>query len=150
MTGFSSRSKRQGTQIQSASVRLFADRLKNVAPTARRALRVKIREAAAELTGELRRQSVWSTRIPGAVYMKVGFGPRSSGVRVGINAAKAPHARPLEFPNRGGMVRHPVHGDRENWVETPGRPFFFKAVSAKQDVALRKVGDAIDEAIKGL
>jgi hypothetical protein len=137
-------------QVGHAEVRLFAARLQLVAPTARRELRPKIREAAGELTAELKRESSWSSRIPGAVYLKTGFGPRSSGVRVGIDARKAPHARPLEFPNRGGMVRHPVHGNREVWVETPARPFFFRAVSAKQDAVFANIDAAIDEAVKGL
>jgi hypothetical protein len=137
-------------KVQHAELRLFADRLRDVAPTARVALSRNIRKAADELTGEIKRRSAWSSRIPRAVYLKTRYGARSSGVRIGINARLAPHARPLEFPNRGGMVRHPVFGNRENWVETSGRPFFFRAVKAKQDAVLGKVESAIDEAIKGL
>lgn len=132
-------------RVQHTEVRLFADRLKDVAPTARRELRGKIREAGAELTRAVRGAASWSSRIPGAVEMQVGF-----GVRIRVNRAKAPHARVLEFPNRGTMVRHPVFGNRDNWVETPGRPFFFTTVKAKEQAVVGKISDAIDEAIKSL
>lgn len=138
-------------RVDSTEVRLFADRLQDVAPTARKALRKKITEAGRDVTSAIKASASWSSRIPAATTMRVGFGKRG-GVRIGVNAGEAPHARPHNFPNRGTMIRHPVYGQRDQpWVETPGHPdWFFKPVRAKEAAVVAKVSEAIDEAIKGL
>jgi hypothetical protein len=69
-------------------------------------------EMAAELRAELpligeslrsrsEDNSSWSSRIPGAHYVKVGLGS-SGGVSVGVDASLAPHARPYEGLSSGG------------------------------------------------
>lgn len=139
----------RGGPIKYTDVTLFAQRLQDVAPTARTELRKTIRKAGDELVQDVRGAASWSSRIPQAVQIKVGFGKRG-GVRIFVNSKKAPHARPLEFPNRGLMVRHPVFGDRENWVETPGRPFFFKTVRKHEQKVIAGISQAIDKAVQGL
>lgn len=136
-------------RIDGSEVRAFADQLRDFPKDMRRSLRREIREATGELTRDIKSNASWSSRIPGAVKTRVGFGARSSGVQVYVDARAAPHARPLEFGNRGGFNRHPVFGGPA-WVEQPTRPFFMRAVRSNEKQVVAHVQSAIDDAFDRL
>lgn len=97
----------------------------------RRKLRTEIKKAAKPVLADMKRRSSWSSRIPGATRIKVGFGARTAGVSIVTRAAKAPHARPYEHDGQPGDFRHPVYGNRKVWVSQRARPFFAPAVRAQ-------------------
>lgn len=75
--------------------------------------------------------SSWSSRIPGAHYVKVGLSS-TGGATIGVDQEAAPHARPYEGLSSGGsrgFFRHPVYGDPDiPWVQQDTRPFLAPAV----------------------
>lgn len=133
--------------IDGSEIRAFADQLRDFPREFRPRLRREIRKAAGGLVREIQQNASWSSRIPGATRVSVGFGQRSAGVTVLVDEKKAPHARPLEFGNRAGgtINRHPVFGG-DMWVEQPTRPFFMRAVRSAEKDAVTAVQTAIDEA----
>lgn len=56
--------------------------------------------------------------------------------------SKAPHAKIMEF---GG--RHPVYGNRNNWVFQPARPHIFPAVRENEQFVKSEMLAALDDAI---
>ena len=70
------------------------------------------------------------------------------GVQLRVSSANAPHARPYEGMGQGGQFRHPVYGNRENWVAQATRPYAFPAVRATADKILPAIGDAYEAAAR--
>lgn len=108
-------------------------------PELRRAMREvgqQVRDAAAA-------NASWSTQIPGALQLRTAFEGRRTGVTVVAALGRARHARVYE-----GLVRdpfrHPVYGDRSNWVAQAARPYLLPAVEQKRDEAVTGVLAAID------
>lgn len=89
--------------------------------------------------------SSWSGRIPGAHYIRARLS-RTGGVEVGVDASKAPHARPYEGLSSGGsrgFFRHPVYGDPDiPWQQQATRPFLKPAVEVE--------GPRLEEAVRAL
>lgn len=137
-------------RIYSVEVRAFAEQLRDAPPQLRRGLSKEIKVAAGEFVRTLQGNYSWSSRIPGAVRMRVGFGPRSAGVLVFVDSGRAPHARPLEFGNAPGVNRHPVFGNREAWVNQPTRPTFMRTVGGAQPQVVGRVQDAINDVFRRL
>lgn len=139
-------------RINYAEVSAFSRQLADVPINLRRQLRPRVRKAAQTLTDRVKSNASWSSRIPGATRIRVGFtgGPRG-GVLVFVDSKAAPHARPLEFGSQGrsDVNRHPVFG-RAVWVDQPTRPFFMPAVVATEPVVVREVQSAINDALKSL
>ena len=79
-----------------------------------------------EVANEARMLASWSTRIPGSVRL-IARG-LNSAVKAGGSAA--PHAKPYEHSGVAGTFRHPVFGNRENWVPQKARPFLGPAAAA--------------------
>jgi hypothetical protein len=137
--------------IDSVEVRTFADRLRATPPHLQREMAKRVKAAASSFVRALQGNYSWSSRIPGAVRTRVGFGPRSSGVLVFVDAGAAPHARPLEFGNRGGGInRHPVFGNREAWTNQPTRPTFMRTIAANEPQVVGQVEAAIRDVFKRL
>jgi hypothetical protein len=136
--------------IDSVEVRAFADRLRATPPHLQREMRKRITAAASSFVRSLQGNYSWSSRIPGAVRTRVGFGPRSSGVLVFVDAGAAPHARPLEFGNRGQFNRHPVFGNREAWTNQPTRPTFMRTIAANEPQVVGQVEAAIRDVFNRL
>jgi hypothetical protein len=137
--------------IDSVEVRAFADRLRDTTPHLRREMSKRVKAAASSFVRALQGNYSWSSRIPGAVRTRVGFGPRSSGVLVFVDAGAAPHARPLEFGNRGsGINRHPVFGNREAWTDQPTRPTFMRTIAANESQVVGQVEAAIRDVFNTL
>jgi hypothetical protein len=120
---------------------LIAD-LGKIPPELRRHLRPAMRKAARPILADAKRRASWSSRIPGAISIRTSMSQRNPGVRLVVDAAKAPHARPFEG-TRGGQFRHPVWGNREVWVSQRARPFFFPAVYAHRDDVAREANSAV-------
>jgi hypothetical protein len=135
--------------IDGTEVKAFADQLRAFPRELRPELRREIKRASDVLVGDIRSNASWSSRIPSATKVKVGFGARSSGVQIHVDAGAAPHARPLEFGNNGGFNRHPVFGGPA-WVNQPVRPFFMPAVRSNERQVIDAVGAAIAAAFARL
>lgn len=136
--------------IDGSQVTAFAARLRGVPAELRTGLRRAIKAESQGLVRQIQGNAGWSTRIPGAVKTRVGFGQRSAGVQVYVDAGAAPHARPLEFGNVSSSInRHPVYGGPA-FVDQPTRPFFMRAVQSRGPQVVKAVEQAIDEALSGL
>ena len=117
-----------------------------VPPAVNRALRAGgMVRAGQPALQEVRRRAGWSSRIPGATTLSPSTGSRP-GVRIRTSAAKAPHARPYEHDGSPGVFRHPVYGNRRNWVPEEARPFFYSGVAAAAD----QVAEAVAEIVVGV
>jgi hypothetical protein len=91
-------------------------------------LRRGVREAAAFAVEAVKKNASWSTRIPNAVQAKPFFTAKGAGVTIVVDQNTAPEGRPLEHGGKPGNFRHPVHGNRSNWVSQPARPFFYDSI----------------------
>lgn len=78
-----------------------------------------------------------------------------SGLTVSVVAGgkNAPLAGLFELGNKGGrsggggVFRHPVYGNRNNWVQQPTHPFLAAALQAKALESQQLILDAVDETI---
>lgn len=118
------------------------------ASAVRRRIRAVVQESGKDILEAMKRSASWSTRIPDATNLRTSFGVRSSGVTVATSARKAPHARPYEGVNGDGMFRHPLFGDRQDWIEQHTRPFFFASSDEATPEVEKHIDEAIDEAIR--
>lgn len=123
-----------------------------------RSIRTIDREIAKELNRELRdvlRTTVipaaqsnasWSSRIPRAIRPSV----TTRQIAVRIAARAAPHGALFERGHSGRTQsdrwRHPVFGNRDNWVSQPTRPFLRPAVHDNADQAIEAASDAVTAA----
>lgn len=129
-------------EIDPAQFRRFQRDLKQLDPELRKELNKKLRRFVATMVIPAAKGSAsWSSRIPGKIR------PRVAGKGVGLRVASggAPHARPLEGIS-GPTFRHPVFGNRNNWVTQSARPFLKPAVDAHRDEFMEAAGKALDEA----
>lgn len=138
--------------VDPTQIRAFADQLRGAPKELQATLRRAITEAATELLADIKANSSWSSRIPGATKMRVGFGERNAGVLVYVDSRQAPHARPFEGAQRrgDGTFRHPVFGNPDNWVSQPTRPYFMPAIRANEAKTVSRVQDAINQVFNRL
>lgn len=127
--------------------KLVAD-LRRVPPELRKQLRPAVRAAAQEVLAEARSRASWSSRIPAATRVAVRFSGKNAGASVVVSAARAPHARPYEHLGSPGTFRHPVYGNRRNWVAQAARPFLFPAARAKAEAAAREIDQAVEQVLR--
>jgi hypothetical protein len=97
----------------------------------RRRLRTEVQRIGKPVLDQVKANASWSSRIPRATRIKVGYSKTRAGVTIVTSAKRAPHARPYEHDGVPGTFRHPVYGNRKNWVAQTARPFFYQAVSEK-------------------
>ena len=136
--------------IDAHEVHDFGAQLRRVPTQLRRGLTRRIRTSAGRVVTTIQGNYSWSSRIPGAVKTRVGFGPRSAGVLVYVDADTAPHARPLEFgTTRSGINRHPVF-DPEVWVDQPIRPSFMRGIRASEPMVIREIQGELDQVFRSL
>lgn len=118
----------------------------------RRQLRPALRKAAQPILADARRRSSWSSRIPGAISVKVSLTARNPGVRLVVDSRKAPHARPYEMGSKRaafGTLRHPVFADPNKsrddwtWVNERTRPFLFASADAGREGVMRESAAAV-------
>jgi hypothetical protein len=129
--------------VEYSSVRKLARDMGGVPMALRREMRPKLRQAGQQLKSELQADYGWSSRIPGAVRMTTSFGSKTGGVRIFVDAKRAPHARPIENEGQAGKFRHPLFGNRDVWVEQDARPTFFPAVKRNRENVIRLAADAV-------
>lgn len=122
----------------------FAQDLGKIPNEVRRELRPVLRRSAQRPLAEARRNAAWSSRIPGATRISVGFSKRNPNVALVVNKNKAPHARPKENQGKPGTFRSPVFGNRDVWVNHRAQPFLFRAAKPWQDDVDNDIGRAID------
>lgn len=134
-------------RVDSSDLARLASDLKQMQPALRRELARTIRKQGVVLLGRVKANAAWSSRIPAATSMRVNLTGKRAGVTISTNKNKAPHARPLErgSSRNRGVNRHPVFGDRENWVNQPLRPYMLKAADGPwRAQAHADVADVID------
>lgn len=110
----------------------------------RKELRPGIKWAAKPVLDQVKRNASWSTRIPKATRLSIKFSGREPGAAIVVNAKKAPHGWAYENKGKEGTFRHPVYGNRSNWVTQKARPFAAPAVRAKGDEAERRIARIVD------
>lgn len=114
----------------------------------KRRMRKTFSDAAQPMLSDAKQRASWSSRIPGAISVQVTSTDVRLGVVLRISAAAAPHARPYEGMGTGGSFRHPVYGNRENWVSQATRPYAWPAVKAASDKVIPAIGDAYEDAAR--
>lgn len=121
----------------------MADAFRKVPPELRRQLGNRLRPIGEKAVAAARSNASWSSRIPGAISMRVEFNGNNPGLVISVDHKAAPHARPFE-----GILspsfRHPVFGDTDRWVSQDARPFVWPAVLATQQEIAPEVEAAID------
>ena len=131
--------------------RRLANSLREVPDELRARLARRLRPVGDRTVADARARASWSSRIPGAISMRVAFKGKNPGLIITVDHVAAPHARPYEGllarAGHGNTFRHPFFGDTDVWYAQPFRPFVWPAVLAtNQDVA-RDVDAAVDEAL---
>lgn len=133
--------------ISSQGLALLRADLSRVPEATRGGLRKAVRAAGQSTLDEARANASWSSRIPGALTMRVSLAGNNPGVVVLARASVAPHARPYE-----GIIsdpfQHPVYGNRNAWVPQAARPFLFPAAEANAEPFRQGVRDAVDAALR--
>lgn len=142
-----------GVGVITRDFSVFAKALKIAAPELRKQLTVNLRAVGEVVAAEARsRASQYSVTVPDSIKVRV------SGATVSVVAGGSgvPMASLLELGNKGSreeaMFRHPVFGDRANWVQQPMHPYLGPALLAKigevEVAAVEALDAAIAEAVK--
>lgn len=137
--------------VEVSGVRELALLLGSLPKEVQAALAPALDAAAGVIADKAKENASFSKRIPAAVYTKHSFAAGKGGAVVGVDASKAPEARVLELGNegsRGPKFRHPVFGNRDNWVEQDRQPFLFPAVTSERPEAVAIIADAVKEAAR--
>lgn len=120
----------------------LAEGFREVPDELRKHVAHRLRPVGEITVAAVRRNASWSSRIPGAVSLRIAFRGKDPGLIITVDRHKAPHARPYEG-FMASSFRHPVFGDRDTWVTQDVRRFVWPAVQETQ----QEVADAVDEAI---
>ena len=135
-------------QIDTSSFAKFARALKEIDPKLKSELRRELKAAGEVVAVDARARAAFSTRIPGRI--KVGV--TGNTIRVYVQPIKeAGHVREeFAFENKGktGTFRHPVGGDRNNWVDQQAHPFLKPAAEAHSAEVVAGARRAVDAAMK--
>jgi hypothetical protein len=129
-----------GLQADTKSLRQLGARLRHSHPDIDRAVKAALREEGRKVAERARQNASWSSKIPATVKV------RSSGVNAVIVSAggpAAPGAKPIEHAGAQGTFRHPVFGDRDNWVDQTARPFLHPAAIDHLAESAEAVRDAL-------
>lgn len=78
--------------------------------------------------------ATWSRQVPPSIRVK------ASGNTATITSDVGP-----SYPNEVLGVRHPVFGNRRNWVTNQYRPFLAPAADMKADAAAAEIAKYIDD-----
>lgn len=135
-----------GWGVDVSGFKFLLEQFRDVPKELRPAIRRAVGLAARAFVLDVAQDAAWSSRIPAAVRTQTSFSQKKPGVRVFVDAKKAPHARPYEGMAKGGnaaQFRHPVYGNRQAWVSQATRPFFRPNVEKHRDQVL----DAIETAL---
>lgn len=120
--------------------------------------RKELRKAAAPLVPKVRAsiRSIPSSRsyspdglrgaLSKAVKLEVKTTGRQAGVAIRVDGRKMPsHMKSLPSMVEGKKRwRHPVFGNRENWVNQPSEPYFYHVVRVAGPASRAAVGKVLD------
>lgn len=87
-----------------------------------------------------------------ATRLTVSFGKRTAGAKIvtGSSRLSAAHKGLVNVYNKK-TFRHPVFGNKDNWVPQQGRPYFRSSIYKALDrVMVREVRAALDEAVNAI
>lgn len=131
-------------------VRKLVNDIRKIGGTVSRELGKEFKRAAVPVAEQARSNASWSRRIPGAITTGVSRSRRFPGAQIKVAKGPAPHARLYEFGSgsRSRSFRHPVHGNRQVWVEEATRPFIRPAVRAKGEGFIKACDRAVDTAAR--
>ena len=128
-------------------LRLVAADLARLPKEVHARLRPRLRRAGETTLRRAQANAAWSSRIPGALSLRVSFSKRAPGVTIVASTAAAPHARAFEGILRDSF-RHPVFGIRDAaWVEQSARPYLRPAAQATGGMVVSESLAAVDEAL---
>jgi len=88
-----------------------------------------------------------------ATKVRISFSRRSAGVAIVTSSSGLPNEEKplLAAYNKKKMIRHPLFGDKDQWFEQPGRPYFGSVIYEAMDKALAKeIRAALDEAVTAI
>lgn len=86
----------------------------------------------------------FSKKIPGTIRLVATGGSRGSAtISIRAGGAKAPNAAPLENKGNSGQFRHPVFGNKNNWVSQEAHPYMYPAISKDIDAVGEKLADSL-------
>jgi hypothetical protein len=126
---------------------VIARDMRNLTPETRKAVRPKLRQAGQLVANDAKQRASWSSRIPSSIRVRTSFRENRENVKVLAGDSNSPHARPYEgLGVRGATFRHPVYGNRDNWVSQETRPFLFPAAEANQVAAADLISSALTDA----
>lgn len=86
--------------------------------------------------------------IASATGASVSAGEKKTALAFRVSARQLPPSQrklPRRWDNESGW-RHPVFGNRNNWVKQVGHPYFRKTIYERRDVVTAAVVDAMDAA----
>jgi hypothetical protein len=110
----------------------------------RKQIRPELVKGGRPALSEAKRNASWSSRIPGATRLSVGFSKRTPGAALVVSHTRAPHAHAYENQGKPGTFRSPIFGNRENWATHTARPFLHKAAATWMDEFDADVGKVVD------
>lgn len=116
----------------------------------RKEIRPVLRRSAQPALSGAKKNASWSSRIPGATRISVGFSKRTPGVALVVNKNRAPHAHAYENKGKPGKFRTPLFGDRSHWVSHTARPFLHKAAEPWMNHIDADVGKVVDKVSRDL
>lgn len=91
-----------------------------------------------------------SSTISPTIKVRTRIQSRKAEVEIKAGAPDVPIAGLFELGNKDGRsrgkFRHPVFGDRENWVDQKMHPYLGPEVKAKEAAVTERVGRAVDKA----
>jgi hypothetical protein len=148
--------ERSGSAIDTRAYSDAAKALRKGSKHLNRELRKRLRKAGEIMAVEARSiASEHSEKIPPTVKVRVA----GATVAVVAGGEKAPIAGLFELGNtgnksksasasRGGKFRHPVFGNRENWVDQDMHPFLLPAAEATKVEAQKEILKVLSETQK--
>lgn len=83
-------------------------------------------------------------RIEGTIKVQGGF----TTLRVVAGGEEAPEAAAIENKGQAGSFRHPVFGDRENWVDQTAHPYLAPAGDDGADASEAALLEVIDASLR--
>lgn len=134
-----------GVEVDSRDLTALARDLKVADKVLRRELLRRVRGAGRIVERAVKEESAFSSRIPGATYVRSTYAARGAAVKVGVDKTKAPEAKPINNADKPGTFRHPVFADpgktRADWTWVPqaSNNFMSRAIARTAEAVGREI-----------
>ena len=120
----------------------------------RKRLRTLGRDLINDMQGELDASGPMTRAIAAGLKASISKGNangKGAGLRIRATATKLPDGKKqmIKAYNKAAF-RHPVFGDRNVWLEQPGRPYFGKVIIDKREAVADGVRLALAEALRDM